>query len=297
MPAVGDVVERGAPARIGRLRRWTRTLRVAWWLGWQVESNWTDPLRFFTYAVARPLGGALILYFMYRVVAGVGRGAAVGFFVIGAAFWPLVVGGMFGMVLGVIGDREHWRTLRYIYTAPISWRAYLIGRALAQQTSSLAAVPITLVFGIFVLQIPISPGTVRPALLTAALALGIVSAIAMGTLVVSAALSISGEAWRMPEAIGAALYLLCGVIFPVQVLPGALRTASEAFPFTWWLEAVRRALLGPGGVRSFPAIGDGAVLARLALLAAAWSVAAILVFGFAERRARRLGILDRESAF
>ena len=53
---------------------WWRTVRVAYWLGWQVESNWTDPLLFFIYSIARPLGGALILVFMYFVVSRGGRG-------------------------------------------------------------------------------------------------------------------------------------------------------------------------------------------------------------------------------
>ena len=36
-------------------------LRTAAWLGWQVESNWADPLVFGIYTVLRPLATALIL--------------------------------------------------------------------------------------------------------------------------------------------------------------------------------------------------------------------------------------------
>ena len=32
-----------------------RTFRIAAWLGWQIESNWTDPLVFFIFAVLRPM--------------------------------------------------------------------------------------------------------------------------------------------------------------------------------------------------------------------------------------------------
>ena len=36
-------------------------VRTAAWLGWLVDSNWADPFVFAVYAVARPLGSALIL--------------------------------------------------------------------------------------------------------------------------------------------------------------------------------------------------------------------------------------------
>src|SRR5256885_688509 len=120
------------------LSRWWRTLRVGYWLGWQIESNWTDPLLFFIYSIARPLGGVLILVFMYHVVARAGGAAMLGFFVVGTACWPFVVRGMMGTAYSLISDREHWRTLRYVYISPISLRAYLVGRALAQATSAAA---------------------------------------------------------------------------------------------------------------------------------------------------------------
>lgn len=281
----------GVPAR------WWRTLRVAYWLGWQIESNWTDPLLFFIYSIARPLGGVLILVLMYFVVARAERGPMLGFFVVGSACWPFVVRGVMGMAYGVISDREHWKTVRYIYTAPISYRGYLVGRALAQSTSAVAAAAVTLLFGRWVLDVPLHLRTVGWLYTLAALVLGIAGIIALGLIVVSAAMLISGEAWRMPEGVGAALYLVCGAIFPVTVLPGVLQAAARGIPLTWWLEAMRRGLLGAGAVRSFAGIPDGQVLATLAGITAMWVVVATVTFTVADRRARQLGILDQESAY
>jgi len=279
------------------LRRWWRTLRVAFWLGWQIETNWTDPLLFFIYSLAKPLGGVLILVLMYAAVARGGRGAMLGFFVVGTALWPFVVRGVMGVAWGLISDREHWRTLRYIYTAPIPYRAYLIGRSLAQATSAIAPAVITLVFGRFVLGAPIHLAAVDVPYTLAAMAAGIAGIVALGLVVVSAAMLISGEAWRMPEGVGAALYLLTGAIFPVTVLPGGLPSLAQVFPLTWWLEAVRRGLLGPGAVQSFPWAADARVLGYLLATTGAWIAAAALVFRVAEQRARQLGVLDQESAF
>src|SRR2546426_3116319 len=279
------------------LSRWWGTLRVGYWLGWQIESNWTDPLLFFIYSIARPLGGVLILVFMYHVVARAGGTAILGFFVVGAACWPFVVRGMMGTAYSLITDREHWKTLRYVYISPISLRAYLVGRALAQATSAVAAAAVTLIFGRWVLGVPMHLTTINAPYTAAAFALGIASVIALGLLVVSAAVLISSEAWRMPEGVGAALYLVCGAIFPVTVLPPILQALSAAIPLTWWLEAMRRGLLGPAGFPSPPPLADGQVLVGVGLLTGRWGTAALAVFTLAERRARQLGILDRETMY
>jgi len=279
----------------GRFARWWRTLTVAYWLGWQIESNWTDPLLFLIYSVVRPLGSVLILTVMFFVVARGPRGPVLGFFVTGSAFWPFVVMAMQGMAMGVLADREHWKTLRYIYSAPISYRAYLVGCSLAQATSALAAMGITLLFGRWVLGIPIHLSSMRPLLLVPSFFLGIAAIVAMGLVIISALVWISGEAWRLPEAVGAALYLVCGVIFPVSVLPRGLQVLSMGIPLTWWLEAMRRSLLGEQALLSFPWASDGRVLGTLALLVAVWSIGADRAFSFAELRARALGILDQET--
>jgi ABC-2 type transport system permease protein len=43
--------------------------KVGTWLGWQIESNWTEPFLFAIYSVIKPVAGVLILVFMYLVVA------------------------------------------------------------------------------------------------------------------------------------------------------------------------------------------------------------------------------------
>jgi ABC-2 type transport system permease protein len=283
--------------RKSSLRGWWTALRIGYWLGWQIESNWTDPLLFFIYSIARPLGGVLILVFMYYVVGRAGGPAMLGFFVVGTACWPFVVRGMMGMAYSLITDREHWKTLRYVYTAPIPFRAYLVGRALAQATSAVTAAAVTLLFGRWVLGVPMHIATMDLPYTIAACVLGIASVIALGLAVVSVAMSISGEAWRMPEGVGAALYLVCGAIFPVAVLPPSLRIVAQAIPLTWWLEATRRGLLGSATIRSFPEFTDSGVMTNLALLTTVWVAAAFAVFAFAERRARQRGVLDRESAY
>ncbi|HEV8338207.1 MAG TPA: ABC transporter permease [bacterium] len=274
-----------------------RTFAVATWLGWQIQSNWTDPLLFFIYSVARPLGGTLILVFMFFVVAGGRRGEMLDFFVVGAAFWPLVVFAMQGVAWALLEDREHFKTIRYVYTSPIPFWAYLVGRGFALAAVGTSATLITIAVGILVLHVPFVLPLDRIPYLLAAFVLGIAGLLAVGMILAGAIFLVSGEAWRLPDAVGQALYLVCGAVFPITVLPDWLEPLARIIPITYWLEAMRRGLLPPGGVRSLPGMGDGAVLAALALLTAAAAVVAAVVYAAGLTRARQKGILDAATGY
>lgn len=274
-----------------------RTFKVATWLGWQIQSNWTDPLLFFIYSVARPLGGTLILVFMFFVVAGGRRGQMLDFFVVGAAFWPLVVFAMQGVAWALLEDREHFKTIRYVYTSPIPFWAYLVGRGFALAAVGLSATLITIAVGILVLRVPIILPLERIPYLLTALALGVAGLLAVGMILAGAIFLVSGEAWRLPDAVGQALYLVCGAVFPITVLPDWLEPVARVIPITYWLEAMRRGLLPPGAARSLPEMGDGTVLATLVLLTAAAAALGAFVYSVGLTRARRKGILDAATGY
>ena len=83
------------------------------------------------------------------------------------------------------------------------------------------------------------------------------------------------------------MLLLCGVYYPVSVLPPALRAVAGAVPVTYFLEAYR-AHLGFAPVFTMP-------LARGYALAALYVVGAYALFAWAVGRARRTGMLLRLS--
>ncbi|MDQ7848864.1 MAG: ABC transporter permease [Armatimonadota bacterium] len=279
------------------LTRALRTARVGFWLGWQVQSNWTDPFLFFVYSIARPLGGVLILVFMFFVVAGGRRGPMLDFFVVGAALWPVVVWAMQGLAWGLLEDREHFKTIAYIYTAPVPFWAYLVGRGLASAVVALPATVITLTAGITVLQVPLVLSLDRLPALAAVFLVGVAGLVAVGMTVVGALFLISGEAWRLPDAVGQGLYLLCGAVFPLTVLPAWLQPLTRLFPVTYWLEAMRRNLLPQDAVRSLPGMGGPAVLGALLLATGLWILLAGLAYVGGLARARQKGILDASTGY
>src|SRR5438876_249292 len=49
-----------------------RTFKTAAWLGWEMDSNWTEPWLFLIYSIIKPVAGAFILVFMYVVSLALG---------------------------------------------------------------------------------------------------------------------------------------------------------------------------------------------------------------------------------
>jgi len=60
---------------------------------------------------------------------------------------------------------------------------------------------------------------------------------------------------------------------------------------------MRRLLLGHGASHRLSALGDGTVVAILAVVTAVWAVGGRLGYAALERRARRLGRLDQTTLF
>jgi ABC-2 type transport system permease protein len=99
--------------------------------------------------------------------------------------------------------------------------------------------------------------------------------------------------------VGAALYLFSGAIFPITILPAVLRPLGFALPLTYWLELLRRALLGPGA-DAFPtlaAYSNNQLFAILGGITVVSGILAIFAFRYFDRRARELGLIDAQSNF
>jgi ABC-2 type transport system permease protein len=265
-------------------------------LGWLISSNWTRPVMFVIYSVLRPISGAFILVVMYRFISrgAPGTSAYLAFLVSGVAFWSFVQYGFAGLSNGIAEDRGEYRMLKYVYTSPVHFYLYLIGRGLAQVASAVASAAIVLVVATVALRLPIDPFRVNYPLLLAASLLALLAVIALA--MAYGLLQLQARDSHGYGDLGASvLYVISGAIFPISVLPGALAAIASLSPLVYWMELIRRSLLGSHAIRMFPSFSDGDVLLRLLLTTIATVILAHLVFGWAERRARRRGLIDLES--
>src|SRR5207302_6913690 len=70
----GDAREaRGEVDLTASMNTFWRTFKVAAWLGWEMDSNWTEPWLFIIYSIVKPIAAVFILILMYIVFAAIGN--------------------------------------------------------------------------------------------------------------------------------------------------------------------------------------------------------------------------------
>jgi ABC-2 type transport system permease protein len=282
-----------------------RGFRTAVRLGWQTEANWTDPVLFFIYSVAKPVAAALMLVFMIEVISGGQADPGLrAFVVIGTALWSFVMGGIAGLAWSILEDRERYRMLKYLYVSPNALLVLLLGRGTARVAIGGFGAVITLGVGVGFLGVPFDVAVIDWPLALAAMILGLVSVLALGIVLASIAMQTRQDAWNYPEAVAGALFLVAGAVFPLLVLPGPAQVVGLLMPLTWWLEGVRQALFpgivsaigGPGSTYSAwtgRAAPEGPeILLALAATTVVSLVLAMVVFRWSEHSAKEKGVFD-----
>jgi ABC-2 type transport system permease protein len=97
-----------------------------------------------------------------------------------------------------------------------------------------------------------------------------------------------GEVGPAVQFVRGSLSLLCGITFPLVMLPAWALATATVMPPTYIVDALRRALLKDATpLDLLPSV------AALAALAVGFSILAVLVFRWMERSARRTGMLGR----
>lgn len=271
--------------------------RTAAWLGWQIESNWADTFTFVIYSALRPVGTALILAGMFWAVTGqAARPGLFAAFYIGNAFHEYVVRVLVGMGWVVVEEREEYETLKFVYASPIGMLTYLWGRASIKIVLGSLSVVLVLAVGWF-LGVRWDWTQVRWGWLALAFPLGLAATVFLGFLVAGWALLLPRIAISMNEGLAVLLYLMSGVIYPIDLLPSGLRHVALALPFTYWYEAIRRFLLGHGASNILGRLSDAQLVGVLALTTV--MVALLSRWGYAvlDRRARALGRLENSTLF
>jgi ABC-2 type transport system permease protein len=282
-----------------------RSFRTAVRLGWSMEANWTDPLLFFIYSVAKPVASALILVVMLQVVGGNASVQYRSFVVIGTALWAVVLSGVAGLAWAVLDDRERYRMLKYVYVSPSDFLVILLGRGVARLGVGAAGALITLTIGVLALGVPFDPATIDWPMLLVSTVIGLLAIVALGLVMAAVCLQTRQESWSYPDAFAGALFLVSGAVFPLAILPAPIQAVGLANPLAWWIEGVRHAfdpsspssLGGPGSL--FQSLtgqltpGNMQVVVALLVTGAVVTLAAAVTFRLSSRRAKERGLLDR----
>lgn len=280
-----------------------RALKWSAWLGWQIESNWTTPWIFAGYVLLKPLAGSLLVVCMYWAARSASGGATPADFLpylyVSSSCFMVVAGVTSGMSNSVVTDRESYKMLKYIRISPIPLSSYLVGRGLSRAGKSALGGILTLAVGWLIfadLRQALGDHAIAWWWLLLNLLVGVVMLIAIGLVLAGTVLNMARYGYFLSEGIAGTLYLLCGAVFPVNILPYWLRPLSMALPPTYWLESMRRILVGrPSRHSVLPDWSNGELFLLLTAATGVLGVAAYYYFRWTERRAWLDGMYEESS--
>lgn len=277
------------------MRETLRTFITSAWLGWQIESNWTDPFLFAVYSIIKPISGAAILVVMYGVITqGNFEDPLFTYMYLGNAFYIYVGSVMTGVSWAIIDDREHYKTIKYIYIAPMQFVTYLIGRGVARFITGTVSVVITLTAGLLFLNLSLDFSSIQwlPFLVTLLVGIGMLSV--MGLILSGVTMIIANHVWFIGDIVAGFLFLFSGAIFPLDVLPVWLRWIGYINPVSYWLELLRRTLVGDVALAypTFSSLNNTQIFAILIGLTIVLGVSSVFIFRWCDERARERGMID-----
>ena len=271
-----------------------RSLIAAARLAWAIEGNWAQPFYLLVYLIVRPLA-FLGLFLAVLSIGGSLNPASIGFVVVGQAIFQIVGAAMQGPTHALLDDRERYRTIRYIFATPSSLLPVSIGRALIK--ALIAGISAVIVIGVGALiGMPMRSGGPDLPLLFVVMTLGLTSIVGLGVALGAVCVQLRNDAWGYPQAVAGSVFLLCGAIFPLDTLPAPLQAIGVLLPMTWWIEGVRRAILGTASTGLLGSPSTPLLLLALALGTALIALAAPRLFRIGIDRAREKGYLDRSTA-
>ena len=279
-----------------------RTLHWSTWLGWQIESNWADLRLFVLYLVVKPITGSLVLVCMFFAASAVVtvQKEFLPYVYVSNACYGLVGTVMFGMSYVVVSDRENYGMLKYIFISPARFQGYLLGRGIARGLEGVLGGAITVVAGLLMfseVRTTVAAG-IDWGWLAVFLLIGGAMLYACGMFLASAVLNMHRNGMFLSEGIAGVVYLLSGVVFPLTELPTWLRSISLSLPTTYWLEGMRRSLMGvpPDGSNlsksPLTAFSNGELALALAGTTVVLTVASQAFYRWNLRRAWRNGKIE-----
>jgi ABC-2 type transport system permease protein len=188
-------------------------------------------------AVLWPLFFATVAFFMFRTGHGASTLGPIGLAAAVMGIWTAT-----SVPASAALQRERWQgTLELLVVAPRHLALILLPITLAAATVGLYCVAGTLLWARVLFGIHIT--IVHPLLF----ALGLfVTVVTIGTLGFLMAVCFVGSrrAWSIGAALEYPIWLVCGFLVPVSILPGWVQPISWALGPTWGMRAIREAAYG-----------------------------------------------------
>ena len=245
----------------------------------QMKQSFARPMFRFC-LIANPILNTVLLYEMYR---GSGEESFMAYVVLGAGLMGLWSCICFSSA-GDINRERYSGTLALIFVAPASFPTIILGKIIGNTLLSLLTLGISLVTAAVLFRTPLmleSPLYFLLALSAAVAAFVVISS------VVACLLTLSRKTELYMNCIEIPIILLCGLVFPVSVLPAAVRAVSYALSPTYAVELLRMSVWGVEEPAAF-----WQKLGILLGLTALYAVLSALLYRRIDRRVRVAATLE-----
>lgn len=266
------------------------------WLGWKVESNWTNPFVFLTYLIAKPIASVILVGLVFVIgssASGISREDLFFYTFTGAVFFIYPATITISLAYLVHEDRAKYEVLKHIYITPSSLKPYIVGRGVASAINASISVVVSMligniIFSHYALHLHIDASSIDYPALIASIPLGVTAFISLGMILYAINLVTFKLQYSISEYTTGILFLFSGVVFPPSMLPYPVSLIGEALPTTHFLNVVRASLLGYNVYVS---------MAYLLLSTILMIVVALIFMNKVERIARVKGTIDRKAEY
>ena len=182
---------------------------------------------------------------------------------------------------------ERWEgTIEYTFMAPVRRVTHLLGVCAFALAYGMLRTLVVLAIAVPLFQLDLSGangGAAAVVLLVSTFPL-----VGLGVLASVLPLLSPERGEQMTVAVQGVLLLASGVYYPVSVLPGPIQLLARGSPMTYTLDGIRATLIDGRGLDAV-----AADLVALVLMGVLLLPLGLATFGWAERRAKRLGLLKR----
>lgn len=143
---------------------------------------------------------------------------------------------------GDINRERYSNTLSLIFVSPSSFQAILFGKIVGNTILSLFSIVLTAVYSLVLYRQPIVIENI-PMFLVSFL-ITIISFMTF-SIFVAYILVLSRRTEILMNCLDIPLTLICGFVFPIEVLPVWSQYIAKAFPMTWSIKLLRQSIISP----------------------------------------------------
>ncbi len=218
-------------------------LRSSALLGWRIETNWANIFIVFLVKCSKPFSVALVLTAMYTIASGPEASITdLSWAIVGVCLWGFIQSATELYSFSIVGEREWFRNIKNIITAPTPLYVYLLGRTALWIPVGLLNFLAILYLSNYFLNLELKTTNILYFEFVIFMILGFISVVSLGMFVAGISLVTPRFSEGVAFGVTGVLYLVSGSIIKTEMLPSTLKIYSDALPFTHWIEIIRYSL-------------------------------------------------------